>query len=209
MKQATSIVFDANAADYDKWFDRHPAIFKNEYAALCKAMPAKGIGLEIGVGTGRFAELLNISMGVEPANTMAQIALSRGIMVINAKAENLPFHNQSFDHVVMITTVCFLDDIPKAFAEAHRVIKKNGFFIVAIIDKESEIGKQYEAKKGTSLWYKDAHFHTVNEITDLMQQAGFTCFEYWQTLFSSKEEITEPLPGFGKGSFVVIRSNKI
>jgi hypothetical protein len=78
-----------------------------------------------------------------------------------------------------------------------------------MIDKESEIGKKYEAKKTVSLWYKGAHFHSVNEITDLMQQAGFTAFEYWQTLFGNKEELTEPLPGFGKGSFVAIRSQKM
>ncbi|NJO25351.1 MAG: hypothetical protein HC867_05590 [Bacteroidia bacterium] len=58
-------------------------------------------------------------------------------------------------------------------------------------------------------WYRDAHFHSVAEITDLMQEAGFTGFEYWQTLFTSKEELIDPLPGFGKGGFAVIRSQKI
>ena len=97
----------------------------------------------------------------------------------------------------------------KAFAEAHRIIKKNGFFVLAMIDKDSELGKQYETKKATSIWYKDAHFHSVHEITDQLQQAGFTSFEYWQTLFTNKEELTDPLPEFGKGGFVVIRSQKI
>lgn len=55
----------------------------------------------------------------------------------------------------------------------------------------------------TSVWYKDAHFHSVNEITDQLQQTGFTNFEYWQTLFTDKEELTEALPGFG------IRSQKM
>jgi ubiquinone/menaquinone biosynthesis C-methylase UbiE len=175
---------------------------------LKKAIP-DGIGIEIGVGTGRFAEVLKIPVGVEPAHAMAQMAIARGITVINSKAEKLPFHSLSFDYAVMITTDCFLDNISKAFTEAHCIIKKNGFFIVAMIDKDSELGKQYEAKKTTSIWYKDAHFHSVHEITDQLQQAGFTNFEYWQTLFTNKEELTNPLPGFGKGGFVVIRSQKI
>lgn len=202
-------VFDSNAADYDNWFDRHPALFQNEYKALNRAIPKYGIGIEIGVGTGRFAEVLKIPVGVEPAHAMAQMAIERGITVINAKAEDLPFHGLSFDYAIMITTDCFLDNISKAFTEAHRIIKKNGFFIVAMIDKDSELGKQYEIKKATSIWYKDAHFHSVHEISDHLQQAGFTNFEYWQTLFSDKEELTDPLPGFGKGGFVVIRSQKI
>ena len=209
MKQFNPTVSDSSAVDYDQWFDRHPALFQNEYKALRKAIPAEGIGIEIGAGTGRFAALLNIPVGVEPAGTMAQIALSRGIIVINAKAEALPFYDGSFDYAIMITAVCFLNDIPKAFAEAYRIIKEKGFFIVDMIDKISAMGRQYEAKKAASPWYKDAHFHTVPEITDMMHQAGFGEFEYWQTLFTGKEELTEPLPGFGKGSFVVIRSQKI
>lgn len=208
METLSPAVFDSNAADYDNWFDRHPGLFQNECRALEKAIPA-GLGVEIGVGTGRFAEVLKILAGVEPAHAMAQMAIARGITVIRGKAEELPFHNLSFDYAVMITTVCFLDDIPKAFAEAHRIIKKNGYFIVAIIDKESELGREYEAKKATNPWYKDARFHSTAEITGLMEQAGFTSFEYWQTLSSDKEELNEPIPGWGKGSFVVIRSQKI
>jgi ubiquinone/menaquinone biosynthesis C-methylase UbiE len=209
MKQVNPNVFDSNASDYDNWFDRHPLLFQSECKAIGKTIPVQGIGVEIGVGTGRFAELLKIPVGVEPVHAMAQMAIGRGVTVVKAKAENLPFHSLSFDYALMATTVCFLDDIPKAFAEAHRIIKKNGYFIVAMIDRDSAIGIEYEAKKAASPWYKNAHFYSVHEITDLMQQAGFALFEYWQTLFDNREELTDPLPGFGKGSFVVIRSQKM
>lgn len=202
-------VFENNAQDYDSWFDNHPVLFQNELKALRKAIPQQGMGIEIGVGTGRFAEALKIAAGAEPAHAMAQIAIARGVVVINAKAESLPLHSQSFDYAVMVTTVCFLDDIPKAFAEAHRIIKKNGYFIIGLIDSDSELGKQYAAKKESNPWYKYAHFHSVKEITELMQASGFAEFDYWQTLFGTKEKITEPQPGFGNGSFVVIRSQKM
>lgn len=208
MSEVGTSIFESQAQEYDSWFDNHPELFQNECMTLKKAIP-DGIGIEIGVGTGRFAEELQISVGVEPAHAMAQMAIARGITVINAKAEKLPFHSLSFDYAIMITTDCFLDNISTAFAEAHRIIKKNGFFIVAMIDKDSELGKQYEAKKATSIWYKDAHFHSVHEMTDQLQQAGFTNFEYWQTLFTNKEELVDPLPGFGKGGFIVIHSQKI
>ena len=202
-------IFESDAQEYDSWFDRHPALFQNECKALKKLIPGKGCGIEIGAGTGRFAEQLNISVGVEPVHSMAQLALARNITVIKANAEELPFHSLSFDFALMVTSVCFLNNIPKAFNEAYRVIKKNGSFIIGMIDGDSQLGKKYEAQKATNPWYKDAHFHSVKEITELLEQAGFTQFEYWQTLFSSDEQITEPQPGFGNGSFVVIRSQKM
>ena len=209
MEAKNSSIFESMAQEYDSWFDRHTELFQSEVKAIKKLVPDGGMGIEIGIGTGRFARQLNILVGVEPARAMAQMAITRGLTVINARAEDLPFHGQSFDYAVMITTDCFLDDIPEAFAEAHRVIKKNGFFIVAMIDKDGEIGKKYEEEKVSNPCYKNAHFHSVQEITDQLQLAGFTSFEYWQTLFGGKEEITDPLPGFGKGGFVVIGAQKI
>lgn len=209
MPEINTSIFESDAQDYDSWFDRHAEIFQNEYMALQKLVPKEGIGIEIGVGTGRFAKKLNISVGVEPAHSMAQMALARGITVIKASAEDLPFHNQTFDFALMITTDCFLSNIPKAFNEVNRILKKNGSFIIGMIEKESELGKKYEVQKTTNPWYKDSHFHSVQEITGLLEQAGFTQFEYRQTLFSADEKITEPQPGFGNGSFVVIRSKRM
>lgn len=209
MEAKNSNIFESMAQEYDAWFDNHPELFENEVEAIKKLVPPKSIGIEIGTGTGRFAGQLNILVGVEPARAMAQIAIARGLTVINARAEDLPFHGHSFDYAVMITTDCFLDDMPKAFAEAHRIIKRDGFFIVAMIDKDGEIGIKYEEEKVSNPWYKNAHFHSVQEIADQLQLAGFTSFKYWQTLFGGKEEITDPMPGFGKGGFVVIGAQKI
>jgi hypothetical protein len=44
-------------------------------------LPAGGYGVEIGVGTGRFAVSLGIAVGVEPSPAMAELARRRGIEV--------------------------------------------------------------------------------------------------------------------------------
>jgi ubiquinone/menaquinone biosynthesis C-methylase UbiE len=80
-------IFDQFAKKYDEWFDAHHHIFQTEVNALKKLMPQKGIGIEIGVGSGRFASALNIHYGIEPAPAMRAIAASRGIDVLNGKAE--------------------------------------------------------------------------------------------------------------------------
>jgi SAM-dependent methyltransferase len=201
--------FYLSAVDYDSWFERHEGYYKSELAAIKNFIPAKGTGIEIGVGTGRFAVQLGIAIGIEPSQSMAQLALARGVQVVKAKAEKLPFFDLSFDFALMVTAVCFLDDIPKAFTEMYRVLKRNGIIIIGMIDKNSRLGKEYEAMKSVNPWYKDAHFHSTEEITAMLQQAGFSHFQYCQTLIGKEEKEETPLPGYGTGSFVVIKAGKI
>ena len=202
-------VFDENTQDYDTWFERHKTAYQSELLAIKQAIPLEKKGIEIGVGTGRFAEHFNIKHGVEPSENMAKIAEHRGIKVIRAVAEDLPVESESFDFALLVTTVCFLSDIPKAISEIHRILKPQGEIILAIIDRNSELGKKYEIGKAENKFYKDAHFHSTEEISDLLAQADFGKFEYWQTLFKEKsEQIESPKKGFGEGSFVVIKAQK-
>lgn len=207
---ASSEAYNQYAAEYDGWYDEHPNIYESELLAMKQAVPQDTIGIDIGVGTGRFAQPLNIMCGVEPSEGMAGLAKQRGIEVINARAENLPIENQSYDFVTMVTTVCFLDDIPRAFAEVHRILKTEGEFIIGFIDRNSELGKRYEQQKHTSKFYKDAHFHSTAEITELLSKASFGNMSFWQTLISPYDNtLDQPQPGYGKGSFVVINAVRI
>jgi ubiquinone/menaquinone biosynthesis C-methylase UbiE len=56
-------------------------------------------------------------------------------------AENLPFKESEFDFVLLITTICFLDDVEKSFNKVHRILNYNGNIIIGIIDRDSPIGK--------------------------------------------------------------------
>lgn len=205
----TSFVFDQHAVEYDQWYERHAALYESELEALRRALPSQGDGVEIGVGTGRFAGPLGIETGVEPAENMARMAEQRGVKVYRAYAEKLPFENQSFDFALLVTTLCFLRDIPAALAEAHRVLCPGGCIIAGIIDKDSPLGRQYESKKAGHAFYNDAHFHSTPETTLLIEKAGFHSFSYWQTLFHPEKEQKEtPEAGYGRGSFVVIKAFK-
>jgi len=202
-------VFDNNALEYDNWFDKHSNIYQSEILALKEAITINKKGLEIGSGTGRFSIPFKINIGVEPSFNMSKLAEQKGMTIINAVAENLPFHNHSFDFALMVTTVCFLSDIPKAFSEVHRILKPKGEIILAIIDKNSELGMKYETEKLENKFYKDAHFHSAKEITTLLEQSDFYSFSYWQTLIKSDtNKIEQPKHGFGEGSFVVIKAIK-
>lgn len=202
-------IFDENTLRYDDWFVRHKNAYQSELLALKQAIPIKKSGIEIGVGTGRFAQYFNIKHGVEPSDNMARAAEQRGIEVIRAVAENLPIESESFDFALLVTTVCFLNDIPKAFSEIQRILKPNGELIIGFIDKNSDLGGNYETKKSENIFYKDAHFHSTEEITELARQADFNIIEYWQTLFPNNgNKIETPKEGFGEGGFVVVKAQK-
>ena len=118
-----------------------------KYVAVRSLLPRGGKGLEVGVGTGRFASRVGIKVGVEPAQAMASIARQRGIEVYEARAEVLPFADESFDSVLLVTTICFLKDPPQALRETRRVLKSLGHLVIGMIDENSPLGKSFEAKK--------------------------------------------------------------
>src|SRR3989337_3951512 len=154
-------IFDELAQEYDKWFDESRCAYESEVLALRKFIPKNGKGLEVGVGTGRFAIPLGVKIGVEPAKAMADIARKRGIIVVEAMAEDLPFDDASFDFVLMVTTICFLQNPIRGLEEAKRVLKPGGYMIIGMIDKESPLGRIYEAKKNNSKFYRHAHSYSV------------------------------------------------
>jgi len=203
--------FEQNSEQYDAWFEKHPFAYQSELEAIRMLLPNPGRGLEIGVGSGLFAAPLGIRIGVEPSIAMAERAKERGITVVKGVAEALPFKDNEFDTALMVTTVCFLDDLDLAFLEAFRVLKPGGAFIIGFVDRNSVIGKAYEQRKNESLFYKDATFYSVDELLSHLKRAGFTTFSFSQTLFSPIDEMREPdlvKKGSGEGSFVVIKAEK-
>lgn len=105
-------VFEDRAQEYDRWFDEHELIYRAEVAALRKFVPAAGLGIEIGIGTGRFAVPLGIRFGIDPSRRMLDIARQRGLRVCQAVGERVPFRDGQFDVGLLVTVICFVDDVP-------------------------------------------------------------------------------------------------
>ena len=204
-------VFETAAERYDEWFERHPLAYRSELAAVRALLPETGRGLEIGIGTGRFALPLGISEGVEPAAAMRRVAEGRGLKVFDAVAENLPYPDGSFDFALMVTTLCFVDDPPGALREAWRILKPGGRLVVGLVDADSELGRQYAARKTESPFYRNARFFSAPATIQLLDDAGFGNLRCRQTLFQGLEERGEPQPieeGFGRGGFVALSGTR-
>lgn len=200
-------VFEEAAVEYDEWFETHKWVYQSEVAAVRKFIPETGEGVEIGVGTGRFSIPFGIKVGVEPARAMAEIAKKKGITVYDAKAEHLPFQDNSFDFALIVTTLCFLEDPFQALKEMKRILKPTGRIVIGMLDEDSPRGKLYEEKRKKSKFYRDARFYSVNQVLDWLKKLGFNNLQTVQTIFRNSDEIRslEPVEeGYGKGLFVVI-----
>jgi len=203
--------FEKHPLQYEQWFDRHKFAYESELQAIRKLLPQHGNGLEIGIGSGRFAVPLGIKLGLEPSRKMMEIAQARGIEVIGGVGESLPFHDSQFDFATMVTTICFLDDVEVAFNEAYRILKPGGCLIIGFIDKDSSIGQLYQQHKNENVFYRIATFYSVDEVVSHLKMAVFNGFDFTQTIFHNLAEIKgiEPVrEGYGEGSFVVVRALK-
>ncbi|MBN1134108.1 MAG: class I SAM-dependent methyltransferase [Methanosarcinaceae archaeon] len=203
--------FERYTSRYENWFEKNKTVYESELRAVKANMPPYTRGLEVGVGSGRFAVPLGILFGVDPSPKMVNIAHKRGIQVVYGVAEKLPFVDSSFDLALMVTTICFLDDIKSAFKEVKRILKPGGSFIIGFIDKNSSVGRLYQEKKKKSVFYEIATFYSVDEVLKLLKSLSFEDFYFTQSLFSDPKNVQylEPvMSGYGKGSFVVIRAVK-
>ena len=203
--------FDNHLKEYEEWFDSNLYVYLSELEVVKQLLPSEGRGIEIGIGSGLFAEPLGIKEGCDPSAEMRGKAAKRGLEVRECVAEDLPYENNSADHVLMVTTICFVDDPEKTFREIFRVLKPGGAVVVAFVDKDSPVGKIYLENKAKSMFYKEATFFGTNEILGLLKKAGFKTDKVVQTVFGKLNEVQEvqsPKEGHNEGSFVVIKAVK-
>lgn len=202
--------FEENAGKYDGWFDGNRFAYESELRAVGMLLPRPGAGVEIGVGTGRFAGRLGIRFGVEPSEAMRTIARALGITLVGGTAEALPFRDGRFDFAVMVTVLCFFDDPDAALREAHRVLKPSGSLVIGFIDRDSPLGKKYDARKTESVYYRQATFYSAGEVAAMLKRAGFRTLDFRQTIFGDPDGMAGMDPvreGSGEGCFAVVRAD--
>ena len=206
-------LFNAHVQDYEAWYDTYPEVYQSELIAIkeqLQKLPENIRGIEVGLGTGRFAAPLGIKEGIEPSEEMAKKAIKRGIEIMKGVAEKLPYGDLQFDFVLFVT-ICHLDDIKSAMKEAHRVLKNKGVLIIGFLDKEQSIAQQYHQRRHRSTFFKNATFYKAEQLGELLKNAGFKNLEFNQTLFGDLDDIKEiqqPRPDYGEGSFVVVKAIK-
>lgn len=160
-----------NPADYDAWYDTPRGRWIGEAelslaARLLAANPGDSL-LDVGCGTGwftrRFADRLQVT-GLDPGAewlAYARAHSSPAIRWLEGDARALPFRDASFDHVLSIAALCFVEDERQAVAEIVRVAKRR--FVIGWLNRASLLYRE-KGKGGGSGAYRGARWHTAAEV---------------------------------------------
>jgi SAM-dependent methyltransferase len=204
-------LFDNLAIEYDAWFDREGSlIFSIEVQAFRELLPSlPKPWLEIGVGSGRFAQALGIETGVDPSIKLIEMARRRGVTAFLGRGEQELFDEESFGTVFLIVTLCFLDSPLDVLREARRILMPGGKLVLGLVLKESPWGQFYQEKKEQGhRFYKYATFYSCDEVVKLIVRAGFVTEKIVSTLFQKPGEVhptEEPKEGYSPNAgFTII-----
>ncbi len=207
--------FDSLAWVYDAWFEQEGRlIFAMEVEALKQVLPLLPMPwIEIGIGSGRFAQALGIDIGLDPSSELLKMARNRGISLLLGRGEETPLRDGSFGVIFFIATLCFVDSAARILAEAARLLKGDGKVVLGLVLRESPWGQLYQTKKETGHhFYRYATFYTYAEVDTLLMQTGFYIEKVVSTLFQNPGEVNNielPRQGFSADAgFTVILAGK-
>jgi len=196
-------IFDTLTDKYDAWYDSEEGrpLYESELKCLRPMVEsAPPPILEIGVGTGRFAMHFPGATGIDPSLNSLRMAEKRGVKTVHGYGENLPFEDETFGCILIIVTLCFVENPLDVLREAKRVLKKNGSIIIGLVPKNSPWGIFYEEKKKAGHpFYSSARFYTLKDIEVLLHLTGLKISRIRSTLLQRPDErrrIEEPVEGY-------------
>lgn len=224
--------FDKYSEKYDSWFLKNQAVLESEVALLAYVLRNPGRALSVGCGSGLFEMLLQrdygivIQEGLEPSESMAEIARKRGLKVRIGMAETTAYGDSEYDTVIFNGSLSYIKNLRKALRATYLALKPGGQVIIADVPKESSYALLYNLATAVNTWNhpilqgvkpKDpypiefvtgANWRTTQEKIDLLAEVGFINLEYAQTLtrhpLYSNMQKEEPVEGYDRGDYVAI-----
>ena len=131
------MIRDARYDEIADWYDETMAVSELGLSgrAIVRRLLGSGPGrlLDVGCGGGShmlaFAETGWTPVGVDVSEEQLRLARGRGCDVRQARAEELPFDDASFDAAVSMWTHTDVDDFPAVLREVARVLRPGGAFV--------------------------------------------------------------------------------
>ena len=169
--------------------------------------------LEVGVGTGYFAGKVGAEAGLDPSMKMLEIARMRGVgLLVRGVGESMPFRDEVIGTVLIVVTLCFVDDPARVLEESFRVLRMGGVLVSCIVPRDSPWGEHY-TRLGFEghPFYSKARFLTLGEHEELIRASGFEIVESMGTLsYSPFEEprLEEPSNEVRGKGFVCVKAIK-
>jgi SAM-dependent methyltransferase len=139
--------YSRQAERYDETRSASPSVLRPLRLAL-EGAPGRRIA-DIGGGTGNYALALKREgwdpVVVDRSPAMLVRAAAKGLAVVEADAQRLPFEDESFDAAMMISMLHHVEDRSAALAEARRILRAGGRLVL----------KGFAGEDAASLWILD------------------------------------------------------
>ncbi len=193
--------FDRVAPTYDHWYEQPKGrqVFEVELKAVEGLLPGSGNGVEVGAGTGVFAERLTskrrLIICLDPSPAMLDRAASRGLPAILASATSFPFRDECLGFAYMITVLEFLEDPSTALKGVSGALKPGAPIVLLTINRESQWGELYErlGASGDPI-FSNARLYNPGEVGSILDKAGLGVSKAFGTLTAGPES-----PNAGEG----------
>ncbi len=139
--------YSLQAARYDRTRGASSSVLRALRAAL-EGAPGRRLA-DIGGGTGNYALALQREgwdpIVVDRSPQMLAHAAGKGLSVLQADAQHLPFPDASFDAAMMISMLHHVEDRGAALAQARRILRSGGRLVL----------KGYTGEDAATLWILD------------------------------------------------------
>ncbi|WP_406462357.1 class I SAM-dependent methyltransferase [Streptomyces sp. NBC_01622] len=154
--------------------------------------------IEIGAGNGlnfaHYPSAVSEVVAIEPERTLRQLAVESArrsevpVDVVPGAAEKLPVKSEAFDAVVLSLVLCSVRDVPRALAEARRVLRPGG--VVRFFEHGRGGGPAMtftQRALDRTLWPPlNGGCHLAREPVAALREAGFELGPYRRVLIPEK-----------------------
>ncbi|MBP9711144.1 MAG: class I SAM-dependent methyltransferase [Candidatus Pacebacteria bacterium] len=141
-----------------------------------------GTVLDVGCGRGlllqKIAERATLGTklyGIDISPKLCDLARQNnpGADILVGDAEALPYPDHFFDTVCMTEVFEHMTDFHKPLAEARRVLKPSGTFIISVPNRDWASYDFYDQRRNHEFQPVDDHYFRFEEITGLLKDHGF------------------------------------
>jgi arsenite methyltransferase len=140
--------------------------------------------VDVGCGPGHLAREIADAVGpdgqvsgVDVSEQMLALAADTGVELVQASGTTLPFEDCAFDAAVATQTYEFVEDLPAAFAELHRVLRAGGRALILDTDWDSIVWHSSDPqlmRRVLDGWRRRvADPHLPRTLAARLQDAGF------------------------------------
>jgi SAM-dependent methyltransferase len=170
-----------SGVDYErhgKTYARHRRPDFRIEARIHAALGDAGTVLNVGAGSGSYEPRDRWVLAVEPSATMRAQRPQGAAPALDARAEALPFEDDSFDAALSTWTLCTIPDVAAALGEVRRVLRPGGtlHFLEHGLAPDERV-RRWQRRLDPVQTRIAGGCHLTRPIVELLTAAGFTIHE--------------------------------